>query len=211
LRLDPFTIFLDENHQDNPHILKVLSENMRSDEKVIRHRDAGFTAGELDENWLPTAGRSGWIVISTDTRLWRRSVLREVLFRSGVRAFIFTENNLRGETRAQILAKALPKMREMVRDNPPPFVASLTTEGNVHVQFDDALHKRVLKREQRSHRRAMKKKAKLRTARRKEKGSKMKRKTEKLKIPLNFKQTVMAALETPPEPRKKPTKKKPAK
>jgi len=38
-----------------------------------------------------------------------------------------------------------------------------------------------------------------------------KRKTrEKLRIPLDFKQTVLAALETPPEPKKK-RKKKPAK
>jgi hypothetical protein len=39
--------------------------------------------------------------------------------------------------------------------------------------------------------------------------AKPKRKSEKLKIPLDFKQTVLAALETKPEPRKK--KKKPAK
>jgi len=38
----------------------------------------------------------------------------------------------------------------------------------------------------------------------------MKRKVGKLKIPLNFKQTVLAALETKPELRKK-TKKKPNK
>lgn len=37
----------------------------------------------------------------------------------------------------------------------------------------------------------------------------MTKKREKLKIPLDFKQTVMAALETKPEPRKKkPAKKK---
>jgi hypothetical protein len=34
-----------------------------------------------------------------------------------------------------------------------------------------------------------------------------KRKTEKLKIPLSLKQTVMSALETPPECRKRPKKK----
>jgi hypothetical protein len=37
------------------------------------------------------------------------------------------------------------------------------------------------------------------------KKSKIKR--EALKIPLDFKQTVLAALETPPEPRKAPKKK----
>jgi hypothetical protein len=37
---------------------------------------------------------------------------------------------------------------------------------------------------------------------------KPKRQTEKLKIPLDFKQTVLAALETKPEPRKKKVKRK---
>lgn len=40
--------------------------------------------------------------------------------------------------------------------------------------------------------------------------SKAKKKLEKLKIPLSFKKTLLAALETPPEP-KKARKKKPAK
>jgi len=81
--------------------------------------------------------------------------LREALFVAGVRAFIFTKNNLRGETQAQILEKALPKMRALVRDNPPPFVASLTVEGNTHIQFDKVLHKKVLRREKRSHQRKL--------------------------------------------------------
>jgi hypothetical protein len=156
LRLDPFTIFLDENHQDNAHILKVLSENLTSEEQVIRHRDAGFSAGELDENWLPIVGRNGWILISADSRLWRRSILREVLFKAGVRAFIFTENNLRGETRAEIVRKALPEMRSTVRDTPPPFICSLTVEGHSRIQFDKALHKTVLKKEKASHKRKKK-------------------------------------------------------
>jgi hypothetical protein len=147
---------LDENHQDNRHILKVLSEDLRPDEKTVRHKDAGFIAGELDENWLPTVGKNGWILISADSRLWRRAVLRQVLFNAGVRAFIFTENTLRGETRAEIVRKALPEMRDLVRDNPPPFVASLTVEGHSRIQFDNEFHKAVLKREKASQKRRAK-------------------------------------------------------
>ena len=144
---------------------------MNPDEHVIRHRDAGFHAGELDENWLPTVGKNAWLLVSSDARLWRRSVLREVLFKAGVRAFIFTENNLRGETRAEILRKALPEMRQTVREMPPPFVASLTVEGHSRVQFDKALHKMVLKREKASHKRRKSKKKK--KSHRKKKRSKL--------------------------------------
>lgn len=160
LRLDPFTIFLDENHQDNAHILRVFAERLTSGEQVIKHRDAGFKLGELDENWLPVVGRNGWILISADARIWRRSILRTVLFNAGVRGFFFVENTLRGETRAQIIDKALPEMRELVRTVPPPFVASITTEGHAHIRYTPELHKRVLKNEAKSKKRKAKKASK---------------------------------------------------
>jgi hypothetical protein len=74
-------------------------------------------------------------------------VLREVLIQHGVRGFFFTENNLRGEIRAELLRKALPEMRAIVREHAPPFVASLTTEGHAHVIFDRAKHKQVLRKQ----------------------------------------------------------------
>lgn len=144
--------------------MKVLSENLNSLEKVIGiGSDPGFKAGMLDEEWLPVVGRNGWIVVSADTRIWRRSVLREVLFRAGVRAFFFTENNTRGETKAEILRKALPEMRVLVRDHAPPFVASLTAEGHAHLIFDKGRHKRVLQKQEAAHKR----KGKLRKGKRK--------------------------------------------
>lgn len=148
MRLDAFTIFLDENHSRNRHILEVLSKELDPTERIVKAGvDEGFPAGMLDEDWLPIVGRNGWIVVSADTRIWRRSVLREVLFKHGVRGFFFTENNLRGELRAAILRNALPEMRVIVRDNPPPFVASLTIEGHAHVIFDTAGHRKALRKE----------------------------------------------------------------
>ena len=128
--------------------MKVLEEDLDPAEKVIRAGvDAGFPCGMLDEHWLPIVGQNGWIVISADVRIWRRSVLREVLFQHGVRGFFFTENNLRGEVRAAILRSALPEMRAIVRDNAPPFVASLTTQGHAHILFDRAGHRRAMRQE----------------------------------------------------------------
>ena len=91
-------------------------------------------------------------------------MLRQALFAAGVRAFIFTENNLRGDTRAQILRKALPEMRALVRDNPPPFIASLTVEGHAHLQYDLKMHRAVLRREKAAEKRRVKRKPRRRKA-----------------------------------------------
>jgi hypothetical protein len=149
LRLDPFTVFLDENHSKTAQVLKVLADDIHSTERVIRFEEC-FESGTDDEAWIPEVGKNGWILISADARLWRRSLLRQAIFQHGVRAFIFTENTLRGETRALILRKALPEMRQIVRETPPPFIASLTVEGHANVLYDKDFHERVLRREQAS-------------------------------------------------------------
>jgi hypothetical protein len=57
LRLDPFTILLDENHSRNPHILKMLSQELNPAEKVTGIGLAPeFPNGMRDEDWLPVVG-----------------------------------------------------------------------------------------------------------------------------------------------------------
>jgi len=122
----------------------VLGDELQPKEQVIGIGTShDFPSGMLDEQWLPIVGQNGWIVVSADARIWRRTVLRELLFQYGVRAFFFTENNSRGETKAQILKGALPEMRKLVAENDPPFVGSITTVGHAHIIFDRQRHRRV--------------------------------------------------------------------
>jgi hypothetical protein len=93
----------------------------------------------------------------------QRVAVGVAVFDAGVRAFIFTENTLRGEMRAEILRRALPQMRNLVRDNPPPFIATLTVDGNTHIHFDLRFHKQVLRREKSSERKRHKPKARRKT------------------------------------------------
>jgi hypothetical protein len=134
-------------------MLKVLSECLTHGEQVIRHSAAGFKPGTDDEDWLPVVGKNGWILLSSDSKIWKRSVQRDVVFRHGVRGFFFTENRMRGETKAEIVRKALPQMRALVRDTPPPFVASLTQDGNAHIVHTIETHKTALTKEREGRRR----------------------------------------------------------
>lgn len=200
LRLDPFTIFIDENHSKNPHILKVLAEHLQGSEKFIPFESV-FPSGTLDEEWLPQVGKNAWILISADSRLWRRSVLRQALFQAGVRAFIFTENVLRGETRGEILRKALPEMRTLVRENSPPFVGSLTIDGHAHILYDSDFHREIVRRELKSKRRRMKTKLRSRS------GGKIKG-TKRLSLsPLRSTESDPQIAKTKPDPKGKPRKK----
>ncbi|MGC2527409.1 MAG: hypothetical protein WA639_06655 [Candidatus Acidiferrum sp.] len=52
-----------------------------------------------------------------------------------VREFVFASGNLSGQDMATALELALPKMRRLFRTLDPPFVASITRQGQVHLRW----------------------------------------------------------------------------
>lgn len=133
---------------------------MSKEERVVRAAvDDGFPAGMPDEEWLPVVGRNGWIVISSDTKI-KRPLQRDLWFLYGVRGFLFTENRLRGETRAIILRAAFPQMRVLVRETEPPFLGCITVEGYAKIELDLADHKQVRRNEKKAEKRKTKTKGK---------------------------------------------------
>lgn len=95
--------------------------------------DDEFSPDAPDIEWLATAGRKGWIVLTKDERITRHPLERDTLLASGVRAFVLTAANLTGEKMAQAFVRALPRIYRLVAAIPPPFVARLNRGGVVRV------------------------------------------------------------------------------
>ena len=131
-----FVLFLDENHCRNPHIIEVIAEYGATCEKHLDH----FEPGTEDVKWLPVVGERGWCLITTDSRIRRNKLEKEAVRVNGVRMFYFARNQLSGREMGQALKKALPKMEEMVRSQPPPFTASIGRNGDVTLRdtFEDS-------------------------------------------------------------------------
>jgi len=60
---------------------------------------------------------------------------RRALQRYRVREFVFASGELSGQEMADALVAAAGKMRSMSGGHPPPFVASITKAGNVHLRW----------------------------------------------------------------------------
>lgn len=90
-----------------------------------------FGTGVKDVDWLPMVGAKGWVLITKDKQIRRRTLERDALTRSGVRAFVLTGDGMTGEQQAAVITKALKQMRKMLDRQPPPFIAGITREGNV--------------------------------------------------------------------------------
>jgi hypothetical protein len=129
---DEFILFLDENIHNCQPILRALQA------ANIPYRRFGdyFSPGTPDETWLPHVGQQGWLLITVDKKIRYNELERRAIVRNRVREFVFTSGNLSGSTMAGLLVKAFPGIGKLCKENDPPFIASITKIGAVHLRFD---------------------------------------------------------------------------
>lgn len=128
---DEFILFLAEGlHRCQP-IQKAL-EGLGV--RYERHGD-WFPRGTEDRVWLPVVGEKGWAVLTTDKGIRYNQVEISSVRRHKVREFVFASGNLSGQKMADILLQAIPEMKKVFRKVPPPFIASVTAAGHVHVRW----------------------------------------------------------------------------
>ena len=61
-----------------------------------------FERGVSDPEWLPEAGRNGWIVLTKDKAIRRRPNEMMALMNSGVRAFVLAAGEITGADQAAL-------------------------------------------------------------------------------------------------------------
>lgn len=96
--------------------------------KVVVHDDV-FQQDTPDVEWLAEAGKRGWVVLTKDSAI-RRNPLERAIYRDAkVRVFALTRKNLLGAEMAEIFVRALPGMLRRIETIAPPFVFSISRNG----------------------------------------------------------------------------------
>jgi len=126
--LEPLVFFLDRSLGK-----KKIADALRQAGERVEVHDDHFPPDAKDVDWLSTVGNSGWIVFTKDDRIRYRTLERLALTQAGVRAFILTGKDLRGEEMAQIFIKALAKIKRFIAKHAPPFIAKVTKGGAVEM------------------------------------------------------------------------------
>lgn len=90
-----------------------------------------FGEGAKDIDWLPEAGKRGWVVLTKDHRIRRRPIERAAFVAACVRGFFLAARGLSGPEVAKLFADQLPHMNRLVADYEPPFIAILRRDGLV--------------------------------------------------------------------------------
>jgi PIN like domain len=127
-RHEPLTFFLDRA-LGKRFIVQALSK--RNPEITVKLLDDYFEANVADEEWLRFVGQKGWLAITKDKRIRYRTPALDVIKKEKVKLFIFTRGNLTGQEMAEILTKAIPRIKRFLAKHEPPFIVTMTKSGEL--------------------------------------------------------------------------------
>ena len=129
--LEPLVFFLDRSLGK-----KKIADALRQAGERVEVHDEHFPVDARDEDWLSVVGERRWVVFTKDAKIRYRALERNALIRAGVRAFVLTTADLRGEEMGQIFIKALPTIKRFIAKHSPPFIAKVTRSGAVQMLIE---------------------------------------------------------------------------
>lgn len=128
-RPDPAHTWFVDRSLGRRRVAEVLREAGLS---VVTH-DELFPQDAPDELWVERVGAEGWLGLAKDSRIRYRESERQQVCTSGAILFVLVTGNATGDEMAASFLRALRRMEQLVRDRPPPFIASVTKRGRVAV------------------------------------------------------------------------------
>lgn len=124
--LKKYTFFIDRNLGKN-----VISATFTEyDIQHVLHDDV-FPQNTTDIEWMQTIKDKGWIVLTKDIRIRKKHDEKSVLYESNLAAFFLNKANMTGQEMAEAFIKAMPRIFRILESNPPPFIATVTRDGEV--------------------------------------------------------------------------------
>jgi predicted nuclease of predicted toxin-antitoxin system len=110
---------------------KQVPESLRELGISVECHDDHFPKEAQDTEWMPEVGRQGWIVLTKDARIGKRTLEKIAVTRAGIRMFVLVSQNLSGTEMAGAFQKAIESMQKFTRENPAPFIAKVYRNGRV--------------------------------------------------------------------------------
>jgi hypothetical protein len=112
---------------------RLLATALRAHDLVVYIRADVFPSGVSDAEWLQEVGRQGWIALTKDKAIRRRTNELTALLNAGVRAFVLAAGEMTGQEQADLFVRLIPKIRWFVAEQGPPFVVRIEKSGRTEL------------------------------------------------------------------------------
>jgi hypothetical protein len=93
--------------------------------------DDRFAMDAPDDQWLPAVFRKGWYVITRDNQIQYRHIEVAAVRRAKVGMFVLVSKNITGAQSAEVIVKAIPRIRRFIKIHRRPFIAKIYRDGTV--------------------------------------------------------------------------------
>jgi predicted nuclease of predicted toxin-antitoxin system len=109
----------------------VIADALRNAGASVQIHDDHFAPDAPDQEWLQRVADRGWIVLTKDKRIRRRSVEIIAIRNAKAKVFCLTAGDLTAPEMSEIFVGALQKMLRFALGNKAPFLAKITAGGSV--------------------------------------------------------------------------------
>lgn len=120
-----FTFFVDRC------LGKRLATLLKAQGLTVEIHDRHFDKNAKDVDWLPIVGQRGWVVLTKDERIAKRSLERIAVASAQVRMFVLVSQNLSGTDTAAAFTKAIAAIQQFLQTHPAPFIAKVYRDGSI--------------------------------------------------------------------------------
>lgn len=123
---EPLIFFIDRGLGN-----KIIATALRHEGVRVEVHSDHFQDTAPDVEWLTEVGTRGWVVLTKDNAINRRTAELTALINARVRTFVFVDSNLPGVKVAQIIVAVLPQMLRFATHQPGPFVVKIYKDGSI--------------------------------------------------------------------------------
>lgn len=110
---------------------KKVPEALRNAGITVEFHDDHFPKEATDTEWIPKVGEKGWIILTKDIQIGKRSLEKIAVANAGIKMFVLATKNMAGDDMATTFVKAIKSMQDFARNNSAPFIAKVYRDGRV--------------------------------------------------------------------------------
>jgi predicted nuclease of predicted toxin-antitoxin system len=136
----PITFFVDHCVSQ-----KIVPDALKSAGAIVEVHVDHFPIDALDTEWLPEVSQRGWVIITKDWALNSNILEQKAIAASNARVFVLASGNYTGVQMAEILVEAMERVEKFVNSNPAPFIARITSNGQVRMHKNQTKLRKLLK------------------------------------------------------------------
>lgn len=110
---------------------KSVAGPLREAGLTVELHDDHFPQDAHDEEWLVEVGRRKWCVVTRDDRIRYRRLEAQAVHNAKVAMFVIVSKNLTGPQTAEVILKALGRIKRFISSHRRPFIAKIYRDGRV--------------------------------------------------------------------------------